>query len=92
MRVTPLVNNPESVGYLMSAGTTVVSARNHPMSTAPASTPTVIITAFSSRIVSAPIRVVSFINVVGCGARSPSGIRQNRSHDNESDTSAHNVS
>ena len=33
-----------------------------------------------------------FINVVGCGTRPPSGIRQNRCHVIESVTSRHNVS
>ena len=76
----------------MSAGTTVVSARNQPMSITPASTPTAMRCALSSATVAEPQRVVIFINVDGCGARSPSGIRQNRNHVNESDTSAHNVS
>jgi len=39
-----------------------------------------------------PHRVVIFINVVGCGVFSPSGIRQNRCHEIESATSRHNGS
>jgi hypothetical protein len=41
---------------------------------------------------SGPPRVVIFIEVDGCGADLPSGMRQNRRQVNESDTSAHNVS
>ena len=40
----------------------------------------------------APQRVVSFINVVGCGTTPSSGIRQNRRHMIESLTSRHNDS
>ncbi len=43
-------------------------------------------------IVDDPILVVIFINVDGSRARSPIGIRANRSQLIESDTSAHNVS
>jgi len=39
-----------------------------------------------------PHRVVSFINVVGCGTRPSIGIRQNRRQVIESDTSAHRLS
>ena len=39
-----------------------------------------------------PQRVVSFINVVGCGTDPSSGIRQNRRQVIESDTSRHNDS
>jgi hypothetical protein len=39
-----------------------------------------------------PQRVVSFINVVGCGTDPSNGIRQNRRHVIESDTSRHSVS
>jgi hypothetical protein len=76
----------------MSAGTTVVSARSHSISTTPASTAAASNRAFSSSMRSTPQRVVIFINVDGCGAASPSGMRQNRSHVSESDTSVHNVS
>lgn len=47
---------------------------------------------FSSPIAASPQRVVIFINVVGCGTRPPSGMRQNRCHVIESVTSRHNVS
>jgi hypothetical protein len=47
---------------------------------------------FSAAIVSGPHRVVIFSSVEGCGTRQPSGIRQNRDHDNESATSRHSVS
>ena len=88
----PRTNSPESVGYLMSAGTTVVSARSQSISTMPASTAAASSRALSSSMSSAPQRVVNFINVDGCGADPPIGMRQNRSHVSESDTSAHNVS
>ena len=39
-----------------------------------------------------PHRVVSFINVVGCGTRPSIGIRQNRRQVIESETSAHKLS
>ena len=39
-----------------------------------------------------PHRVVSFINVVGCGTAPSNGIRQNRRQVNESLTSRHSVS
>jgi hypothetical protein len=39
-----------------------------------------------------PHRVVSFINVVGCGTRPSSGTRQNRRHVIESLTSRHKLS
>jgi len=39
-----------------------------------------------------PHRVVSFINVVGCGTDPSSGIRQNRRQVIESDTSRHSDS
>jgi hypothetical protein len=88
----PRTNRPESVGYLMSAGTTVVSARSQSMSTTPASTAAASSPAFSSSMSPGPQRVVIFINVDGCGTNSPIGIRQNRRQVNESDTSTHKVS
>jgi hypothetical protein len=88
----PRTNRPESVGYLMSAGTTVVSARNQSMSTTPASTAAASSPAFNSSINPGPQRVVIFINVDGCGTDSPIGIRQNRRQVNESATSTHKVS
>lgn len=92
MREMPLVNSPESVGYLMSAGPTVVSARSQPMSITPATTPAATSCALSASTVHDPHRVVIFISVERCGARSPSGIRQNRNQVSESDTSAHSDS
>jgi len=47
---------------------------------------------FSPATAASPHRVVSFINVVGCGTRPSSGIRQNRSQEIESLTSAHRLS
>jgi hypothetical protein len=44
---------------------------------------------FSPATAASPHRVVSFINVVGCGTFPSSGIRQNRRHEIESLTSAH---
>ena len=39
-----------------------------------------------------PQRLVSFINVVGCGTRVPNGMRQNRCQEIESPTSRHSDS
>lgn len=39
-----------------------------------------------------PQRLVSFINVVGCGTRVPNGMRQNRCQEMESPTSRHSDS
>ena len=47
---------------------------------------------FSPATAALPHRVVSFISVVGCGTAPSSGIRQNRRHEIESDTSAHRLS
>lgn len=88
----PRTSSPESVGYLMSAGTTVVSARSQSIPTTPAATALATSAALSSAISSGPQRVVIFISVEGCGAVPPIGMRQNRAQDTESVTSAHNVS
>ena len=47
---------------------------------------------FSPATAASPHRVVSFINVVGCGTLPSSGIRQNRRQQIESLTSAHRLS
>jgi hypothetical protein len=51
-----------------------------------------VIVIFNPSTAALPQRVVSFINVVGCGTEPPSGMRQNRRHVIESDTSRHNDS
>lgn len=90
--VMPRTIRPESVGYLMSAGTTVVSARNQSISITPASTALATSAALSCSTSSGPQRVVIFISVERCGAGCPIGMRAKRSHDNESVTSAQSVS
>ena len=47
---------------------------------------------FSPATAASPHRVVSFINVVGCGTFASSGIRQNRRQEIESATSARKLS
>ena len=47
---------------------------------------------FSPSTTAAPQRVVNFISDVGCGTRPCNGIRQNRRHVIESETSRHRVS
>jgi hypothetical protein len=47
---------------------------------------------FNPSTATEPQRVVSFINVVGCGTGCSKPIRQNRRHAIESDTSRHNDS
>ena len=91
-RATARVSRPESVGYLMSASTTVVSARTGSRFTTSASCALTNSVSFNWSTTSGPHRFVIFINVVGCGTRVPIGTRQNRRHAIESDTSAHNGS
>jgi hypothetical protein len=92
IRRTALASKPESVGYATSAGTTVVSARNWVVRSSLACA------AFSSSAslypatAASPQRVISFINVVGCGPRPSSGIRQNRRQVIESLTSRYKLS
>jgi ATP-dependent exoDNAse (exonuclease V) alpha subunit len=81
-----------AIGYATFASTTVVSARTLFVFTTLASWALANNASFSAATVSSPHRVVIFINVVGCGTRSPNGIRQNRRHDNESTTSRHTTS
>jgi hypothetical protein len=47
---------------------------------------------FNAATPSSPHRVLIFINVVGCGTRTPNGIRQNRCQEIESATSRHSTS
>ena len=74
------------------AGTTVVSARNRLVRRTFASTALASNASFSPSMATVPQRVVSFINVVGCGTDPSSGIRQNRRQVIESVTSRHNDS
>jgi hypothetical protein len=59
------------------AGTTVVSARTRFVFNTLASTARANNASFNPFTAASPQRVVIFINVVGCGTRPPSGIRQN---------------
>jgi hypothetical protein len=87
-----LASKPESVGYDTFAGITVVSARTRVVRSNLASEALASNTSFNPSTAVAPQRVVSFINVVGCGTTPSSGIRQNRRHMIESLTSRHNDS
>jgi hypothetical protein len=89
---TPLASNDESTGYATFASTTVVSARTRFVLSTLASAAFASSVSFSALTASSPHRVVIFINVVGCGARPPNGIRQNRCQLIESATSRHNGS
>jgi hypothetical protein len=57
-----------------------------------ASTALAIKASLSPATAALPHRVLSFINVVGCGTDPSKGIRQNRRQVIESDTSRHNDS
>ena len=92
MPATPLASSHESDGYATLASTTVVSARTRFSFNTFASAALAISASFSADTAASPQRVVIFINVVGCGTRPPSGIRQNRRHVIESATSRHNGS
>ena len=74
------------------ASTTVVSARTRFVFNTRASTARASNASFKPSTATWPQRVVIFINVVGCGTRPPSGIRQNRCQPIESVTSRHNDS
>jgi len=74
------------------AGTTVVSARSRLVRNSFASAAFASSASFSPSTAAGPQRVVSFINVVGCGTVPSSGIRQNRRHPIESATSRHSDS
>jgi hypothetical protein len=74
------------------AGTTVVSARSLVVRSTFASVALDSNVSFNPITGAEPQRVVSFINVVGCGIRASSGIRQNRRHVIESLTSRHSTS
>ena len=89
---TPLANKLESDGYATFASITVVSARTRFVFNTFASAARANRASFSSLIARSPHRVVIFINVVGCGAAPPNGIRQNRCQLIESVTSRHNGS
>jgi hypothetical protein len=73
-------------------GTTVVSARNVVVRSTLASVALASSASFSPSTAAGPQRVVSFINVVGCGTDPSKGIRQNRRQVNESLTSRHRLS
>jgi hypothetical protein len=86
---TPFASSDESDGYDTFASTTVVSARNRFVFNTLASCAIASSASFNASTACWPQRVVIFINVVGCGTRPPSGIRQNRCHLIESVTSRH---
>jgi len=92
IRRTALASRPESVGYDTFAGITVVSARTRLVRNNFASTALASSASFSPSTAVLPHRVVSFINVVGCGTAPSNGIRQNRRQVNESATSRHSDS
>jgi hypothetical protein len=87
-----LASSPESVGYATFDGTTVVSSRTRWQRSSFASAALANNASFSPSTATDPHRVVSFINVVGCGTACSSGIRQNCRQVMESDTSRHNDS
>ena len=74
------------------AATTVVSARIRVVRNSLASAALANSASLSPSIAADPHRVVSFINVVGCGTAPSSGIRQNRRQVIESVTSRHSDS
>jgi hypothetical protein len=74
------------------AGTTVVSTRIRVQRTSFASTAFATRASFNPSTADDPHRVVSFINVVGCGTGWSIPIRQNWRQAIESDTSRHNDS
>jgi hypothetical protein len=88
----PLASSPESVGYPTSASTTVVSARTLLVRSSFASAALANSASLSPSTAADPHRVVSFINVVGCGTCPSNGSRQNIRHVIESDTSRHTLS
>ncbi len=92
IRLTALANSPESVGYATFAGTTVVSTRIRVQRSTFASTAFANRASFNPSTAAEPQRVVSFINVVGCGTGWSIPIRQNCRQVIESDTSRHNDS
>ena len=82
-------SSPASVGYTTFAAITVVSARTRAVRSSLAPAALARSASFSPATAGSPHRVVSFINVVGCGTLPSSGIRQNRRQEIESLTSAH---
>jgi len=70
----------------------VVSARNRVVRSSFASAAFANRASLQPSTAAVPQRVVSFINVVGCGTCPSSGIRQNRRQVIESATSRHRVS
>ena len=70
----------------------MVSARSRVVRSSFASAALASSASFSPPTAAVPQRVVSFINVVGCGTDPSSGIRQNRRHMIESVTSRHSDS
>ena len=72
--------------------TTVVSARTRPVRNTLASAALTSSASLSPSTAALPHRVVSFINVVGCGTNPSNGIRQKRRQVIESPTSRHNDS
>jgi L-asparagine transporter-like permease len=73
-----LASNPESVGYDTFAHTTVVSTRIRLVRNSFCSAALASSVSFKPATAAAPHRVVSFINVVGCGTDPSNRIRQNR--------------
>ena len=92
IRHVAAVNSPESVGYLMSASTTVVSARTRSTSTSPRSSAAASSSRFNASISSGPQRRVSLRIVDSSGTVASSPMRQNRRQLIESATSTHSRS
>jgi len=89
---TAFASSPASAGYATFAAITVVSARTRAVRSSFRPAALARSASFSPATAASPHRVVSFISVVGCGARASSGIRQNRRQEIESLTSAHRLS
>jgi hypothetical protein len=92
IRRIAVATRPESVGYATLEGTTVVSTRTRLVRNSFASAALANSASINPSTAAGPHRVVSFINVVGCGTEPSNGIRQNLRHMIESDTSRHRLS
>ncbi len=82
----------ESSAEYYRLGTTVVSARNRVVRNSLAFAALASSASLQPSTAAVPQRVVSFINVVGCGTLPSMGIRQNRRQVIESLTSRHRLS
>jgi hypothetical protein len=92
IRPIAFASNPESVGYRMFAGMTVVSARTLSTRSTLAAAARCNSARFSSSTTADPHRAVIFSRVEGCGTLVPNGIRPNRIQEIESPTSRHSDS